>query len=175
MQDTIYLIGFMGSGKSHVGKKLAAALYCPFSDLDALIESGSGLPIRDIFAQYGEAYFRLLERRVLHDTAHGPKRIVATGGGAPCFFNNMEWINRHGLAIYLEASPEVLAERLWRGRTKRPLVASLQKEELLPFIKRKIAERSDYYQQAPVRYKITDSLQDTASDLLHNLEQITGH
>ena len=175
MQDTIYLIGFMGSGKSHVGKKLAAALYYPFVDLDSLIESASGMSIREIFTQYGEAYFRLLERRVLHDTAFGPKRIVATGGGTPCFFDNMQWINRHGVAIYLKPTPEVLAERLWRGRAKRPLLAGLDKDELLPFIERKLAERAGYYHQAPAHYEITKTKQDAASDLLQNLEQITGH
>ncbi len=175
MQRTIYLIGFMGSGKSHVGKKLAKALYCPFVDLDAFIESSSGMQIREIFAEHGEAYFRLLERRTLQDMAFGPKRIVATGGGAPCFFNNMKWINQHGLAIYLDATSGVLAERLWRGRVKRPLLAGLQKEDLFPFIERKIAERRTYYNQAPIHYRITNALQDTASDLLHNLEQITGH
>ena len=116
MQNTIYLIGFMGSGKSHVGKKLAAALYAPHMDLDSLIESSTGMSIKEIFAKHSEAYFRLLERRALHNTAFGPKRIVATGGGAPCFYDNMDWINRHGLAIYLDATPQVLAERLWRGK-----------------------------------------------------------
>lgn len=175
MDRTIYLIGFMGSGKSHVGKKLAAALYCPFLDLDQAIERRSGLKVREIFEQKGEAYFRLLERRALHDTAFGPPRIVATGGGTPCFFDNMAWINHNGLAIYLNAHPSVLLERLWRGRAKRPLIAHLGEANLLPFIKKKIGDREAFYKKAPVHYSITSAAQNTAEDLLISLDQITGH
>lgn len=175
MDRTIYLIGFMGSGKSHVGKKLAASLYCPFVDLDQAIERYAGKKIREVFADEGEAYFRLIERRALQDTAFGPTRIVATGGGTPCFFDNMQWINQHGLAIYLDADPEVLVERLWRGRVKRPLLNGLDQESLLAFINRKISERSFYYEQAPVHYHIKSPQQNSAEDLLRNLDQITGH
>lgn len=175
MQRTIYLVGFMGSGKSHVGKKLAKALYCPFVDLDAVIERETNSTINDLFRVEGQAYFRLLERRVLHDTAFGPTRIVATGGGAPCFFNNMNWINQHGLAIYLDAKPEVLVERLWRGRSKRPLLNGLNQDSLLDFIKGKLTERRAFYALAPVHYHIHQSQQDTAGDILQNLEQVIGH
>ena len=175
MDRNIYLVGFMGAGKSHVGKKLATKLYCPFVDLDTMIERAAQMSINDIFATRGEAFFRLLERRVLHDTAFGPRRIVATGGGAPCFFNNMEWINAHGLAIYLDAQPMVLQERLWRGRAKRPLLHGMDKTMLLRFIQEKIEARDLFYRQAPVRYRIENPQQDAAGDLLRNLDQITGH
>ena len=175
MDRTVYLIGFMGSGKSHVGKKLAASLYCPFVDLDQAIERYADKKIREIFADEGEAYFRLIERRALQDTAFGPTRIVATGGGTPCFFDNMRWINQRGLAIYLDATPKVLAERLWKGRAKRPLLNGLDQSSLLNFIEKKIKERSLFYEQAPVHYHISSSQQNSAEDLLYNLNQVTGH
>jgi shikimate kinase len=175
MQKTIYLIGFMGSGKSHVGKKLAEALYCPFVDLDSMIEAAYGDSINAIFSEKGEKYFRLLERRVLHDTAFGPIRVVATGGGAPCFFDNMRWINQHGMAIYLDADISVLVERLWRGRAKRPLLQGLSIDQMPSFIAQKIAQRKKYYQQAAVHYRIITDKQNSAEDILENLDQITGH
>lgn len=165
----------MGSGKSHVGKKLAASLYRPFMDLDQVIERYAGQKIRDIFSEHGEAYFRLLERRALHDSAFGPPRIVATGGGTPCFFDNISWINKQGLAIYLDAQADVLVQRLWKGRAKRPLLNGLNQDELLSFIEEKVAERITFYQQAPVHYQITTAHQDTAEDLIKSLDQIIGH
>ena len=165
----------MGSGKSRIGRELSKYLNCPFTDLDWEITQNAGLSIKEIFAQQGEAYFRLLERRSLHDTLFQPPGIIATGGGAPCFFNNMEWINQQGIAIFLDASPQVLTQRLWKGRKKRPLIMSLGPDQLPAYITKKLAERKSFYELASVHYSIDDPLQDSGQDLYQKLNYIVGH
>jgi shikimate kinase len=165
----------MGAGKSRMGRALAQYLNCSFTDLDTEIVKTAGASIKEIFQQEGETYFRLLERRSLHDTQFAPTGIIATGGGAPCYFNNMEWINQQGIAIFLDATPEVLVQRLWKGREKRPLIMSLGQDQLPFYINQKLAERRPYYEQASVRYTIENPFQDNAKDLYHQLNYIVGH
>jgi shikimate kinase len=175
VKKSIYLTGFMGAGKSRIGRDLANYLNCPFIDLDAEIVKMAGTSIKNIFEQQGEAYFRLLERRSLHDTQFFPTAIIATGGGIPCFFNNMNWINQHGIAIFLDATPDVLVQRLWKGRDKRPLIMSLGRDQLPIYIHRKLAERRPYYEQASVHFTINDPLQNSATELYQQLNFIVGH
>jgi shikimate kinase len=175
MHKSIFLIGFMGSGKSHVGIKLADYLYCPFYDIDQMIERQAGKSISEIFAQEGEAWFRVLERRALHDTIYKTPGIIATGGGVPCFFDNIEWMNKQGVVIFLDASEEVLFQRLWKGRSKRPLLNGLTIEKLQIFIKQKMEERRPFYEKAAVHYLIQSHEQATAEDINIQLNSITGH
>lgn len=144
----VFLIGFMGSGKTTIGKKLANYLKCEFIDLDKLIESKAGMSIVDYFELHGEDAFRDLERTILQKTEFPENVIVATGGGAPCFGDNIEWMNKNGLVAYLSLSPKALASRLEHSKTDRPLIRHLKGDELIDFISSKLQEREVFYKQA---------------------------
>ncbi|MDE6825085.1 MAG: shikimate kinase [Duncaniella sp.] len=144
----IYLIGYMGSGKSTLGKALAQRCEIEFIDLDDYIEARAGKKIREIFADDGEAAFRDLERRMLLEVSGKDCVLVACGGGTPCFGDNMELMNSHGTTILLQTSHERLFERLKRGRHKRPLIASLTDEELDVFISEQLAKRMPHYSKS---------------------------
>ncbi len=148
MDRHIFLIGFMGSGKTYWGRRLAPALGCAFLDLDAWIEEGEQRTIADIFAGSGETGFRVLEQQYLHRLAALPPAVVATGGGTPCFFDNMDWMKRRGHTIYLETPPGILAGRLKKGRDRRPLLKSLDDAGLEIFIRERLAAREPFYRQA---------------------------
>ncbi len=155
--NLIFLIGFMGSGKSFIGKKLADKMQMPFCDMDEWIERSEKRSIKDIFAREGETYFRALEKKYLRTFGQVQELIIATGGGTPCFFNNMDYMNKKGLTIYLKTNPELLAERLLTEKDHRPLVANLNQTELLDFIKKKLKERSSYYDQAAISVEINQN------------------
>ncbi len=144
----VFLIGFMGSGKTTIGKKLANYLKCEFIDLDKLIESKVGMSIVNYFELHGEVAFRELERDILQKTEFPESVIIATGGGAPCFGDNMEWMNKNGLVAYLSLPPKALASRLEHSKTDRPLIRHLKGDELIDFISRKLQEREEFYNQA---------------------------
>ena len=141
---TIYLIGFMGSGKSTLGKVLARLLNYSFIDLDHYIEKKEGFIVAEIFSRYGEERFRELERLAIHETAQTGNTVVATGGGAPCFFDNMDFMNQQGITIYLKISPDNLCRRLASARAHRPLLAGKNEDELQAFIKEKLKERTPF-------------------------------
>lgn len=148
MTRHLFLIGFMGSGKTHWGKAVAAELGCPFVDLDAFIETNEGRTIAEIFAVSGETGFRVLEREYLLRLAALPPAVVATGGGTPCFFDNMGWMKQHGRTIYLKTPPEVLFERLKGGRQRRPLLKDMDDDALRAFIRERLAVREGFYNLA---------------------------
>ncbi len=150
----IYLIGFMGSGKSYLGKALASQLNLSYLDLDDWLEKEEGRSISRIFSESGEMEFRKLEAQYLRATAQHQNIVVATGGGTPCFFENMDWANENGVTIYLNASPRLIASRLSGEKSKRPLISSLNDEELLSFIENKLAERESFYHQAHLQLDI---------------------
>jgi len=145
----IFLIGYMGCGKSTKAKQLAHRLDCPVIDLDAEIVSKTGKTIAEYFAEYGESGFRDYEREMLKTFNYPETCVVATGGGLPCFFDNMEWMNAHGETVYLQMEPAALVSRL-HNRQKRPLIKDLDDEQLLLFIKEKLQERDPFYTQAKV-------------------------
>lgn len=165
----------MGSGKSHVGKRLAKMLEWDFIDLDDYLEQQEERSISDIFAQDGADHFRKLEQKYLYEMLQFPKIVVATGGGAPCFFDNLQWMNRVGLTIYLKTPVSILAERLQYGMEHRPLLQGKTYWELKDFIADKLAERSHFYEGASVIYKINDAKQLVAKELHQNFAQIIGH
>lgn len=148
MERPVFLVGFMGSGKTTWGKKIAAGLNLPFVDLDHEIVAHIGMSIPEYFSIHGEDNFRQLENSFLKKQADR-KAIISTGGGTPCYFDNMEWINKHGMSIYLYHTPKSLWSRLGQSDVnKRPVLKDLSGDELLSFIETKLAERSSFYEQA---------------------------
>lgn len=143
----IFLIGYMGCGKSTKAKQLASKLNCEVIDLDAVIVANEGKTIAEYFATYGEGSFRELESATLKNYPYPANCVVATGGGLPCFFDNMDWMNEHGKTVYLQMEPAALVSRL-HNRQKRPLIAHLDDEQLLVFIEEKLAERDPFYTKA---------------------------
>jgi shikimate kinase len=146
MGRNIILIGFMGVGKTTLGKKLANTLGYAFVDTDQWIENKENNSVATIFGVHGEAYFREKERQLL-DELPKENTVISTGGGLPCEPGNIERLKRLGYTIYLERPPKELAVRLRQGKTKRPLIADLSIEELLDFITEKLAQREIYYRQ----------------------------
>lgn len=148
MPKPIFLIGYMGSGKTTLGKKLASKLDLPFIDTDEEIVKQIGMSITEYFSQHGEAAFRELEREQLRKFA-GNYAVISTGGGAPCFFDNMDWIRANGYAVYLQMTPKALFDRLSQSKLhKRPILIGKSPEELRAFIEEKLTEREPYYTQA---------------------------
>lgn len=144
----IILIGYMGAGKTTIGKELAKDLGLPFYDLDWYIESRMRKKISEIFAERGEEGFRVIERNMLHEVAEFEDVVISCGGGTPCFFDNMEYMNENSDVIYLKATPEVLYNHLQMGKSVRPLIVNKSKEELLDFIKEQLAYREQFYLKA---------------------------
>ena len=155
----IILIGYMGAGKTTVGKALAAALGVPFYDLDWYITMRYRKSVSEIFAERGEEGFRDLERRMLHEAAEFENVVLSCGGGTPCFFDNMEYMNSLADTIYLKASPDVLAMHLKMGKGKRPLIEGKTPEELEAYIQESLQAREPYYTKA--KYTIDVSVLDT--------------
>ncbi|MBI4645309.1 MAG: AAA family ATPase [Bacteroidia bacterium] len=146
----IFLIGFMGSGKSTVGRKLAHGLYLDLIDLDKFIEKKYKKTIPEIFGLYGEPWFREKERNELVELLRRDNYIMSTGGGTPCFYNNMQLINNNGISIYLRATPLELADRLRKSKYDRPLIKDIKNENLLQYIETKLIEREPFYLQSKI-------------------------
>jgi shikimate kinase len=146
----IFLIGFMGCGKSTLGRKLATRLGYTLIDLDQQIEKITKSTVADYFAANGEDAFRQLESSTLKEYVYPANSIIATGGGTPCYFDNMDWMNANGLTIYIEMKPYALAKRLEQGIAKRPLLSNLTEEGIIAFIENKLAERNPFYSRAAV-------------------------
>jgi shikimate kinase len=144
----LYLIGFMGSGKSTVGKKLASLLEWSFIDLDNKIEEKTGRTISELFSEYGEESFRKIESEVLRSLKYQTNTVISTGGGTPCFENNIDFMNETGLTMYLKLNPMQLKGRLSESKGERPLIKDLSNPELLGFIENKLAAREQYYSKA---------------------------
>lgn len=144
----IFLLGFMGCGKSTLGRKLATKLGYDLIDLDHQIEKITGGTVAQYFSAHGEDAFRKLESNTLKELEYPNNCVVATGGGTPCFFDNMDWMNENGLTIYIEMTPVALAKRLEKGIDKRPLLRNLSEEELIHFIENKLSERNEFYKKA---------------------------
>ncbi len=144
----VYLIGYMGCGKSSVAKKLAAKLGYKCIDLDRYIEKHEGESIPDIFAKVGEEGFRKIERRHLNRVSEIDMTVIATGGGTPCFENNIELINSSGISIYLKMNCIDLVNRLMDAKTERPLLKGKNKNELFDYITSQLEKRAVFYGQA---------------------------
>ncbi len=144
----IYLIGFMGSGKTTIGKPLATKLGYQFVDQDDVLEKRFGMTITEVFASVGEPKFRETEHEVLAELSQLDNVVIATGGGCPCFFSNMELMNRLGLSIYLKGDPKTLVHRLKDSHGTRPLIKGKTEPELIQYVTDKLSEREPFYAQA---------------------------
>jgi len=145
----IFLIGFMASGKTHWGHEVSKKLGVPFFDLDNKIEEKEDKTINTIFAGQGEEYFRLLEKEVLYLlTESHDSFVMATGGGTPCYYNNIEYMKKSGTVVWINSPLDCVFERLKKERNKRPLVKDLSDEQLHNYIIKKFSDRKIYYEQA---------------------------
>lgn len=167
VRGKIFLIGFMGSGKTYWGKIWAQQLGYKFYDLDELIEIRQGKSIANIFEKEGEDYFRKLETAALKTFADKYNCIIACGGGAACFNDNIKWMNEHGTAVYLNATPQYIYERVVAEKEKRPLINKLNAAELLFFIEQKLKERESFYNQAQIILPVTALNNDSLSTINH--------
>ncbi len=147
----IFLLGFMGSGKTYTGSRLALQLEFPFIDLDQYIVEQAGKSIVQIFEEDGEDYFRELERQSLHQMLEHENAVIGCGGGTPCFFDNMQWMKQHGKTIYLTLPAGILEKRLLKEKDHRPLIKNLDNDgQLRAYIDSKLAERNPFYHQADI-------------------------
>ena len=144
----IFLIGYMGSGKTTLGKAYARAMQLQFIDLDWYIEERFHKTVQELFEERKEDGFREIERNMLHEVAEFEDVIIACGGGTPCFFDNMEYMNGKGETVFLDASPEVLFRRLKIAKSKRPLLMDKSDEELMDVIQNALRVRIPFYSQA---------------------------
>jgi shikimate kinase len=182
----VFLVGFMGSGKNWWGCTLAEKLDMPFFDLDAEVEKSTGMDIVSIFRDKGEAFFREKEMQVLSrlynnltgsinpNNAPGSSvnAIIATGGGTPCFGENMQWMNQHGITVWLNPAITELVGRLEKETEKRPLLQGKTGLELPDFIEVKLAERKPFYNLARIEIKNTHIAVEEFINLLHNASYI---
>lgn len=147
----IFLIGFMGAGKTHWGRLLSQKISIPFFDLDEQVTSHAGKTIAEIFASEGEEQFRLQEKDALHIITESHESFVmACGGGSPCYFNNIEYMKQAGITVWLNTSPDILYSRLVAEKNARPLIKELSDEQLKRFISKKFSDRKIYYEQADI-------------------------
>jgi shikimate kinase len=167
LPDKFFLIGFMGSGKSHWGRIWASKTGLTFFDLDTRIEKAFRMKISDIFEKKGEEKFRELERYHLRKFEHKKNFLLACGGGTPCFSDNMEWMKQTGLVFYLKAKPEFILKNVMHETDQRPVLKKINPSELLFFIQKKLKEREPYYSKADFILNAEDLNDDSISVLLH--------
>jgi shikimate kinase len=160
----------MGAGKTTVGKALAKELHMPFYDLDWYIESRMHKTVKAIFDERGEAGFRKIEHNMLHEVAEFEDIIISCGGGTPCFFDNIDYMNRQGETVYLKATPEVLYGHLKMGKTIRPLLLNKTADEVQVFIREQLAQREPYYSKA--KYVLDVNLLDDYEKIKISVEQL---
>ena len=163
--DKIFLIGFMGSGKTYWGERWASQSNLSFYDLDTLIEKNEGQSVMEIFEKKGEEHFRKKESAILRQFDNEDNYLIACGGGTPCFYDNMQWMNMEGITVYLKASPAEIMDRVLNEKTTRPLIKNLNRDELQLFIEQKLKEREPDYLQATLSLPVS-GLTDHSIDLI---------
>ena len=168
----IILIGYMGAGKTAVGRQLALNLGLQFYDLDWYIEMRYHTRVADIFAKRGEEGFREIERNMLHEVAEFENVVLSCGGGTPCFFDNMDYMNSLADTVYLQARPEVLAMHLKMGKVERPLIKGKSEEELLQYIRQSLQKREPFYTKA--KYTLDVSLLDNYDKIQTSVKLLKG-
>jgi shikimate kinase len=147
----VFLIGFMGSGKTTAAQEISLVSGLSFYDMDRELELRHGQSISSIFSEKGEDFFRKAERRLLEDICQMPDRIIATGGGTPCYCNNMDLINHSGISVYLACSADELYEWLKHHKTKRPLIKDMSGKELKAYISLELQRREPFYSKAHLK------------------------
>lgn len=146
----------MGAGKTTAAKRIATRLGWDVADTDAMFEEKYRISVCDFFHKYDEQLFRKLESEILKSTENMENTVVSTGGGLACFFDNMDWMNQHGLTVFMRISPEAAADRILRSKRKRPLTDNKTEEELAEYIRHHYAERLPFYEQAHITVKSED-------------------
>jgi len=166
----IILIGYMGAGKTTVGRALAKEIGLDFYDLDWYIENRRRKKIPEIFNEVGEEGFRKIERYMLHEVAEFENVVISCGGGTPCFFDNIDYMNQQAPVVYLRCQPEVLHGHLLMGKTERPLLKGKSADELIDFIKEQLRVREPFYNKA--RYQLDVSLMDNYEKIKITVEKL---
>ena len=166
----IILIGYMGSGKTTVGKALSKETGMMFYDLDWYIESRMRKTVSQIFAEKGEEGFRKIEYNMLHEVAEFENVIISCGGGTPCFFDNMDYLNQQGDVVYLKATPETLYKHLLMAKIERPLLKDKSPEELIAYITEHLKERAPFYEKA--HYTLNVNVLDNTDKIATSVERI---
>ena len=166
----IILIGYMGAGKTTIGKALSKELGVIFYDLDWYIESRMRKSVAQIFAERGEEGFRKIEYNMLHEVAEFEDVIISCGGGTPCFFDNMDYLNQQGDVVYLKATPEVLYKHLLMAKVERPLLKGKSPEELIAYITDHLKERAPFYEKA--RHTLDVSVLDSHDKITTSVERL---
>ncbi|MBL4625288.1 MAG: shikimate kinase [Flavobacteriales bacterium] len=165
----VFLLGFMGSGKSSIGKKLASKMKLSFIDLDRFIEKEIGCTVQDAFALHGEQYFREKEADALDAVSTKENVVIALGGGTPCFENNMELITKSGISVYLHMDRTDLYNRLSKNRGNRPLLLSLNENELEAYVSSSLDAREEFYNQATIKIGAKDFNAEKYSALIEEI------
>lgn len=177
---TLFIIGYMASGKTTFGRALAKRTHMQHIDLDFYIEQRFHSSIREIFAQKGEAEFRRIESAMLREVGEMSDVIISCGGGTPCNGDNMDYMNSRGITICLQASDDVIADRIIQAGNKRPLMAGKSKEEILQTLRQHMELRKPFYDQAALiisgeklenRFQIEDTVKDFVKNHLNNLQK----
>ena len=166
----IILVGYMGSGKTTVGKALSKETGMMFYDLDWYIESRMRKSVSQIFAERGEEAFRTIEYNMLHEVAEFEDVIISCGGGTPCFFDNMDYLNQQGDVVYLKATPETLYKHLLMAKVERPLLKDKSPEELIAYITDHLKERAPFYEKA--HYTLDVNVLDNYDKIAVSVERI---
>ena len=166
----IILIGYMGAGKTTVGKALAHELGLPFYDLDWYIESRRRKTVAQIFAEQGEEGFRKIEYNMLHEVAEFEDVIISCGGGTPCFFDNIDYLNGQGQVVYLRCTPDVLCKHLAMSHNERPLLKGKTPEQLTDFITEQLSLREPFYNRAHYHFDV--SLLDRSEKITSTIAQL---
>ncbi len=165
----LFLVGFMGSGKTHWGKLLAKKLQLPFFDMDRVITEKEQKTIADIFSDKGEEHFRYMEREVLEKIVEENEHFVLScGGGTPCFFNNIQFMKQKGKVVWLNTKIDTLVKRLLIDKNKRPLLKNIADQELKSYILKKILGRKLYYEQADIVVNEESLSVDTFAEIIAN-------
>lgn len=154
--NRIYLVGYMGAGKTTAAKRIANRLGWEVADTDTLFEEKYKISVDDFFQKYDEQLYRKLESEILKSTENLANTVVSTGGGTACYFDNMEWMNRHGLTVFMRISPKAAVDRVLHSRHKRPLVRGKTEAELTEFVEQHYASRLPFYEQAQITVKSED-------------------
>ncbi|MDR2843855.1 MAG: shikimate kinase [Candidatus Symbiothrix sp.] len=170
----IFLIGYMGAGKTTIGQNLARRLNLQFVDTDKYIESRYRKKINQIFAERGEEEFREMERKALQEVTQFENVVISTGGGTPCFFDNMQWMNQHGQTVYLKVAVEELAHRLNICKQNRPLIKDKNLDEIRQFVAENLLQREVCYNLAHIIYSAGEwqhckNAEQQTEELLHLL------
>ena len=167
--NRIYLVGYMGAGKTTTARRLANRLGWEVVDTDDLFEEKYKISVCDFFHKYDEPLYRKLESEVLKETENLENVVISTGGGTACYFDNIEWMNQHGLTVFLRISEKAVVDRLLHAKRKRPLAVGKSEEELAEFVSQHYTSRLPFYEQAKITVKSEDL------DLDNLLEMIKGH